>query len=224
MSITNMSLAQFQKEVEKIIKLHIQKGFIAENVDVKKLAETVTNKLQNDKSISLSETDVKENAGIQKAVGLACIAECNPKNSFDYSVLFKNQNEIDQKEFKKELKNIFTEAMKLNPTYKNKSSEEKEKLDNELDELAEFVSEKLLKNDSFPLAENQYALNFVAASVDMLNEQRAEFYRELYGAAEPGEVRRVVEAVPYGDQIGLEDMASMGDSFQAKKNDANPGV
>lgn len=210
---------ELENKLDEVINTLIKKGFMPaiSGQEKKNLIENVISTLSNDPQINLTKDDLHKD-GVHSALGIACMSALNKK--FDYRILFKEQHQLDEHELKDSFKKLLTEMMKLTPAYKNKSVEEQKKLEDQIDELSEFLAQKLYKNDPYLFAENKPVLNMMSACFDPLSELR----RELYGVAFAGEEFEAVQAIPAGNQMGLEDLATEGDSFMANMNEANPNV
>lgn len=205
---------EFMRELEKIVHGLIQKGLIPEKTDVKTLVESVYNKLHADKDLMLDASDLK-NENTQKSLGLACMAQANPNNKLDYTFLFKNPSKENRDEFEKQLKNLFTEILKLNPKL---TKENQKELEHDINLLVERFTDKLIK-DNRPVPENKSVFDVVAAGIDLLSEQR----RATYGVDTTiaGGVFIPPQMTPLADQ--LDNLPAAGESYEAHKQHPQPG-
>src|SRR3990167_10232950 len=154
MVTSNDNQKLLKKELEEILKILIQQGFISPQTNIEKIAGDVSKKLQEDPQVSLSLNDVKTDSQTRQALSLACIAESNLPNKFDYRLLFKDQFKMTddqsaqhQEALTLQLKSLFVEMLKLSPEYQKKLPEEQEKLDDQFDELAAHLAEEFIKNN-----------------------------------------------------------------------------
>lgn len=231
MTIEDMKLEEFQELLEGLINHLKNKGLINPGKDTKELAKAVAEDL-NAEGISISGKDLNANPETMKSVGLACIAKSQPELKFDIKILFTPQNELeDADDLKKNLKNIFTEMLKLQPNYKNASEEEKKEMDEKLDEMTEVLTNKFLDTRSEePVAKNESIFSLVAACLDVLtktssNNDQEEMFREQYGVNPiPGGSESTVLAIPAGNQMGVQDLATTGLSFLAQVDNPDPGA
>lgn len=214
----SMDKKEFISELEKIVKGLIKKGLLPEKTNVKELAEKVFDKLHADKSLELKQYDLKD-SGIQKSLGLSCMAEANTNNKFDYTFLFKNEN-INKDEFKNQLKNLFSEIMTtLHPKMKKEMQEKDQKnLENDIDKLAEKFTDQFIKIAK-PVSENEKAFSLLAACVDLLSEQR----RATYGVDTTIAGGEFIppQTTPLSDQ--LDNLPATGESYEADKQHPQPG-
>lgn len=208
-----------EKVLEVIVKQLMQKGLLPalSNVEQKDLIKNVSENLSGE----LTKEDLNKESSL-KALSIACVSECvqmkNPNYKFDYKLLFKPQNQIDPDELTEQLKNIFKEAIKLNPNYNPKSSS----VDEKLDELANRLVNKSFKsNDNDALSENEKTFGLIAASIDLLSMQRRQFYG--VDTQTPGEVQQPVLEI-IGNLVGAQDLATEGTSFMAEVNKPDLGV
>lgn len=226
MAIQNVSKLELEQKLEEILNLLIKKGLMPalSASEKKELTQKISEKLINDPKISLTKDDLKDDA-VQKSLGLACMAQLlhtkDPNYSFDYSMLFKSQLEIEQKDLQKEMKLLFTNILKMNPSYQNKAREEQKMMEADINQFAEKMSQQMQEKNEL-LLKNDKVMNVITAGLDMLSEQR----RSLYGVDThtPGAIFKPVLAVPFGEQMGLQDLATSGESFMGKRDEPNPNI
>jgi hypothetical protein len=222
MAIKTSSPAEVQeilKEIEKMMDEMIKKGLMpALSLGQKQnIAKNVFKKLNEAEGVSLTLDDFKNNPDTRKALGLSCMAECRPNNKFDYTMLFKKENDLKPEELKKQLKSIFDDMLKLHPKMDPKKRKE---LENEFDALAEKLSHEFNKRPEM-LCENKTAFNLIFGCFDAASD----FRRQMYGVDThvTGAQFIPVQAEPIGDLLGVVNLSfGMGDSFQASKEKVDP--
>lgn len=230
MTIENMNKDEFQKLLEGLINNLKNKGILNPNVSTKDLAKSVTDELHNNPNISISGPELKTNPEMMQKIGVVCMAKANPQLTFDITLLFKPSNDIDPDDLKNNLKNLFAQMMKLNPTYKNADQNKRLEIDEKLDEMAEVIANRTLKYaNKDALADNNEFLNILAGCLATLtasgNKDQEEFYRELYGVSQiAGGTMSVVQEVPVGNQMGVLDLATSGLSFMGQVDNPDPGA
>jgi len=214
-------VAAVLKEIEKMMDEMIKKGLLPA-LDRKakdRILSSVFDKLHEDKDVSLTLNDLKTNPDTRKALGVACMAECRPNNQFNYTLLFKKQNDLKPEELKKQFKSIFDDMLKLHPKMDPKKRAE---LDKQFDDLANTLVKQCTKSPDM-LCENKSAFNLLAGCFDAASDYR----RQLYGVDThvTGAEFIPVQAEPIGDQLGFIDLSfGMGHSFKASLEQADPGV
>ncbi|MHB1221496.1 MAG: hypothetical protein ACYC0J_05845 [Gammaproteobacteria bacterium] len=160
----------------------------------------------------LAKTDVK------KSLQVACLAEANPMNKFDYTMLFKSQKDINEKTLALELKNVLKEALLLKPGNKLMT-------DRELDELAQKLSKAILqnKNDDDLVCEKNGVLAMVMPCVEIITQQLSDQRRRDYGVdttISGGEFIPVFQA-PLSDNTSI--LPAFGKSYEGEKLDPEIG-
>ncbi len=195
------------KEVlELLINSMVRKGLLPEKPG---LAAEVTEKLTNIKGLELNNLDHPDTL---KALGMACMAQANPANKFDYTLLFKSQKALDALTptiVAEQLKNLFTDMLALKLKFGHDKQLEKALDKNlvlkQLNNIASKISEKLFdkkQNDSF--------LNLCAGCLDAANDLRFQFY----GGSEDRVVSQFV-----GNLIGAVDLTAEKGAFFMNFND-----
>lgn len=161
----------------------------------------------------------------KKTIGLACVAclfnKAHPNAQLDYKLLFKDENTVDPKDLKNLVKTILKEMLKLTPEKMRKlSKDEEEKL---IDHAADKVIEKKVvnKKDKKALFENKPMMEMLAGCLDVLSLQRRAFYG--VDTSKPGEEFIAQQSQPFGEQMGIQDLATFGTSFAGELGSSNPG-
>lgn len=202
------------KELEAVIKGVMDKlestGLIPPGLDKASIISTVTEKLAKDPEISLTKETLNDVA-VQKALGVACIAQANPSNKFDYSLLFKDKLLLD-KTSTDTLKLLFKDMFKKDPNQLEK-----------IDTLMNVLSKNLTPENQKELGKDLLAMQILQEGPmqQMQRDQRVQDYG--VDTHNPGSVLKVVQAVVAGNQMGRQDLARDGDSLMGKMGnpDAN---
>lgn len=225
MSIESSSLEAVTKELEKMIEKMKEIGLLPKNTDVKELAESVVNTLKNDNGPLLTPEKIKQDPSVFKSLQIACMAESIPNNKFDYTLLLKKDLNLEKDDLKHQLKNVFTEMLKLSPANKkNRTAEEEAELDEQLNKLVEGTVQKL---DNDPdnmmhlLSQTLLMLSFMSEAKE---SPEIAHNRMLTGIGKIGEVFQPTLDVSLGDQIGVINYMTSGKSFLAERNNPDPTV
>lgn len=223
MNLNDAEKSEFTKTLVIIIEQLKRKGLLPPQISTKELAENVATKLNQD-DVELTLEDIKK-PEMQKALGLACMALCNPNNKFDITILFKNLHDVEPDDLKNQLKNVFTAMMKLHPEYKKKSPADQEELNESFDKLAEKITRQL--NKEFELThENNFAFSLLAACFQLSNDL-VEQRRQIFGVDThtPGATFVPVQVENVADQMATAFLLPVqGDSFAAKSASPDAGV
>ncbi len=205
---------RLKAELEKIFKELLKQGYEIKNAP--ELIKNITDRFEKE-NIFLFENDFAK-ADVQKSLQLACLAEANPMNKFDYTILFKTQKEVNEKTLAAELKNVLAAALLLKPG---------RALANEraLDDLSEKLAKALLKNKFSDelLCEKKGVLALVLPCVDVVSEQLSDQRRRDYGVDTTiagGEFIPVLQA-PLSDNTAA--LPAYGKSFEGEKLDPEIG-
>lgn len=228
MGINPKDIDSIKEKIEEIVNKLKASGLLPKDTDAKKLAETVTEKFKNS-SINLSLDDVKNNPETQKKLGVACMAQNKFGNKFDCTETF---NLILDPDLNNKLKNILKLALELKPNNKtNRSDEEKQKLDENLEKFANFIENKLNEKRMDPEGQSILLLNILGSLLNPRpqgteKDEKAELMRMWYGTSGvPGEVQIPVTEIANGDQWGVMDLSlGEGESFKALQNSPDPTV
>lgn len=222
--VVNAQDPTLTKELNKIINELILRGLMPKlNTDEKQ--QIVKQVLINLESVNFKATaeDLKK-PEIRQAIGMACKAEClgikNPAlgMKFDYTLFFKPKKELtlaDEKKLTEDIKNLFKEMLKLKMGKKKLDPKEEQALD----KAAELLAKKMLQKECEYLAQHKGITNTVAGMLDSVEE----FKRMMYGVGAAGEVFKPVLGEPFGEQWGIQDLATVGDNFMAEVNSPDPG-
>lgn len=225
MAIDKSVQQDLEKVLEDLVHQLVKQGLLpALSPQQKKdLVKEVSKNLMADPDIYLRKEDLHKDS-IKKMLGLACMAECNPKNKFDYKILFKTPRELKKDELKAVLAFLFTELLKLKMGKDLKlTPEQKTNIDQRLDDLTSKLERQFEKNSDESLGENNNAFKLFAAVLDLLSEQR----RACYGVDThiTGSVFKPVPPAYVGDQIVRPNLSGgEGDSFEAEKEKPNPNI
>lgn len=220
-----------KKELEHVLNQLVEKlvrqGLLPPNNPelVKKVSAAIMTAAEKNE-LSLTTSDLKNpDPSTIHALSLACMAERNPDNKFNYTMLFSNKDTDDMKD---EIKNVFSEMLKLK--FKGKSISEKElqekmiQLDNMADAIAKTMHNRFKKDDM--VCKNNDIMNILGGMLfntshwkNPVNEANAV----RYGGFDPsvgGSVGSVVQAIPFGDQIGTLDLdhSLSSETFMAQKD------
>ncbi|MFZ2315335.1 MAG: hypothetical protein WAW86_06740 [Gammaproteobacteria bacterium] len=209
-----MNPKALQAVLENLFKDLKKQGYEIKNAP--ELIKNIIKKLGDEKVIlfdsDLAKTDVK------KSLQVACLAEANPMNKFDYTMLFKSQKDINEKTLALELKNVLKEALLLKPGNKLMT-------DRELDELAQKLSKAILqnKNDDDLVCEKNGVLAMVMPCVEIITQQLSDQRRRDYGVdttISGGEFIPVFQA-PLSDNTSI--LPAFGKSYEGEKLDPEIG-
>jgi hypothetical protein len=220
------------KLLEKMIN-QLEKLGLVKPEEKKDLFERVANKLTNpdpNNKLDLSLRNILDHKeDLCQALGLACIAELNPKNKFDYTLLLKPQDPRNEKKLKEEMKLLFEELLILRLKLqedKTLSKEERHELENKYNELAEKLMDKQFSPDpDSKVHENKKLLSTLALFLGMINidnrleNTETQLRRNLYGVGKAGEAPQVITYQP-GDLLGVLDLAAdiSSDVFMSKRD------
>ncbi len=225
MAIDAAQISVIKKELEKMIQALVKLGVLSPNTDVKALADRVTNKMKDDPNLFLSPEMMKNDSNVFKSLQLACIAESNPANKFDYTILLKKDLERDGPEFKEQFKAIFTDILRLSPQYdKRKTPEEEEELIKQLEGLAEIAFKKMENEPNNLQNFLGHCLAVLSGLFDAKQNPEEAFNRMLTGVGKMGEVFQPTPDYSIGDQIGVVNYITYGKSFLGEKNSPDPGA
>jgi|GEM_PF-6415241 len=212
----NLDRKELEKKIEEVLDRLIKSGLVQVSPEEKKnIVQRVTDKLVNDKRVTLSKEDL-QNKDTLKSLGLCCIAELNPKHSFDYVKLFAKTLDLEPNLDQKltalfEKKYEANKALKLTPG-------QKLAVQDSTKELTDLLEKKLRSDDKTQLTKDILAL-------DILEEARAEQRIVDYGVDthHPGAVLKIVQANVSGNQMAFQDLSTSGENFMAKVNDPSLG-
>lgn len=209
---------ELKEVLSQLIDVLIKKGILPPALDKMKLVDDVAKTLMDAKKqggLELNNANLRD-PSIVKGLATACMAQLNPSNKFDYTILFKSQAGLNEKEVHKQLDNVFS-AMLLLKFDGKKVSKEKE-LFEEMSEAAKITTEQLYKSmDHNLLCENKQLMNLFLGCVDATSE--SELRRQFYGADKEGEVQLVVFQI-LGDLIGALDLSpgTSSENFMSERD------
>lgn len=221
-------LQELEKTILEVINNNKIMKTLLSATEKMQIAQKIAANLTQDPSIRLEKDDLKNN-NVRKALEVACLTHAcqkdNPSFKFDYKLLFKSQDGLEEdKDFEKGLKSIFSEMLKLKPKKGKKLTEEEE--EELLNNLVKTLSEKLIprKDKNNLVAHDQKALNLLLGCFDALRRESNE-RRTLYGVDthNPGEEFIAVQGVQAGNQAAAQDLAQTGTNFMAEYDKADGG-
>lgn len=205
---------KLQAVLENVFKELKKQGYEIKNAP--ELIKNIIKKFEHEK-IFLFDNDFTK-PDVLKSLQVTCLAEANPMNKFDYTMLFKTQKEMDEKTLAFELKNVMKEALLLKPG-------NKQLRDSELDNLAEKLSKALAKNrnEHELVCEKNGVLAMIMPCVEIITQQLSDQRRRDYGVdttISGGEFIPVFQA-PLSDNTAV--LPAFGKSYEGEKLDPEIG-
>lgn len=199
---------EFELELQKFIQGLVKSGLLP-GVDILKLAGDVGKRLKEN-GIQLRAGDIydKEMAPLLK---MACLAESNPKNTFDYVKLIKNKLDpnfkLDLEELSNDLTPLLKKMLKLTPKNKKKT-------DQELEEMAKQLALEIgvLLQKKKPEVAEQTLNNLMEKLLQVENILEKQLTQQIeaihgYDIRVQGKERPTVFAVTEGNQQALQNLA-----------------
>lgn len=213
---------EFEKALHQIVELLLKKGLIPPQTNVNDLVKKVSEKLTNDTKIQLTNDSLK-NPETQKSLALSCMIAANPKNNFDFTLLFKSEMKL---ELKKEISKLLDNILELKPDGKSGNQKELDKNLLKLSELLlnEMKNEKALLNTVGSLV-NQF--DKLTPDYKLSDQQlEADNFARLYNSPQtPGAITPVVQNIMSGNENGILDVALAGaESYLGQIDCPNTGV
>lgn len=210
---------ELNKVLTEVVELLVKKGFLPATVDKKALVRNVAEKIMQNPDVMLNTQDLRKESTL-KGLGFACVAEQTMGNQVDYTLVFKHQSMLQEKDLALTFKSMFDELLKLKLKDLKKSPEEIKLMQKKLDQFAMKLATTVFQNvNKREMAfENKAICNTLNALIDPLSEGRRALYN--VDTHVTGAEFKPTLSVPYGDQMGVQDLAPdySGGSFMAQKD------
>lgn len=239
--LVNLKEEELRKTIEEILQKLIDSGLIKINDEERKhIIDNVTKTLAaDDKTFFLTKESLND-PNTRLSIGLACIAEMNPANKFDYTLLFKQKFELEPK-LEDNLKNILKPELKKEPL----TDKQKQELNKRLAMAALSLKDKLnpeqLEKALLQL-KMQMERSYLAETLKNTSNRMNNTFNELtpgtpeyqryqtrvtdygYDIKNPGSVVPVLQAIVAGNETSRQDLAAPGSkSLMGQLLDTNTG-
>lgn len=213
-----VSRQELETVLEKLLEMMMKKNLMPamSGAEKKELISQIAHTLERDRDLVITKDSLNDRGCLQSLCA-SLVAAKDPKNSFNYTELFKNNLELTV-DAKLQLKLLLAPLLEKKAGNDPKKLKELEgKLDEHLDDLMKVLDKNIDKDRKNQITKDIFICKIIE---ERLRDQRIADYG--VDSHEPGAVLKQVQYIA-GNLTGRADLSTHGDNAMAKDNNPNSG-